>query len=262
MKNIRYIVRADDLGSSNSANQAIEKVIDAGFVKNVSIMACGPRVEEAARLLAHRRDLCFGMHITLNAEWDRVKWGPVLPSEACAGLVDEKGYFLSDPSLFLQTKPAVEVIMREVSAQLDRLSKLGFPVSYMDSHMFPEVYVEGLDEALADFACRKGLLDHMYFYHQPPWQQGLPEEEMLRAVPDGQYCFITHPSLDTEEMRMTGNAGCSGEAIARSRARDTAILSDKDLCRRLRDAGVQGIRYTDAARDRRLTVDYLAWGQI
>ena len=43
MKNIRFITRADDLGSSYSANQAIEQVIDAGFIKNVSIMACALR---------------------------------------------------------------------------------------------------------------------------------------------------------------------------------------------------------------------------
>jgi predicted glycoside hydrolase/deacetylase ChbG (UPF0249 family) len=73
MKNIRFITRADDLGGSYSANQAIEQVIDAGFIKNVSIMACGPAVEDAARRLAHRKDVCFGMHTTLNAEWDRVK---------------------------------------------------------------------------------------------------------------------------------------------------------------------------------------------
>ena len=77
------------------------------------------------------------MHTTLNAEWDRVKWGPVLPPEKCKGLVDELGYFLSHPSMFVQTKPPVEQIMSEVDAQLERLHKLGFPVCYIDSHMFP-----------------------------------------------------------------------------------------------------------------------------
>jgi len=261
MKNIRYIVRADDLGSSNSANQAIEKVVDAGFVKNVSVMACGPYVESAAQLLAHRRDICFGMHMTLNAEWDRVKWGPVLPPEKCVGLVDEKGFFLSDPSLFLNTKPAVEVIMQEVSAQLERLHKLRFQISYIDSHMFPEVYVEGLDEAMAEFARQKGLLDHMYFYHSPPWKEVSSEEKMLLDVPDGQYFFGTHPSLNTEEMRMTGNASYSGEQVAASRAHETEILSDVDLCRRLLNAGVRGIRYSDAVYDRRLPAVYLTQGR-
>ena len=246
MKNIRYIVRADDLGSSDSANRAIEQVIDAGFVKNVSVMACGPHVEAAAGLLAHRTDVCFGMHMTLNAEWDRVKWGPVLPPEQCVGLVDEKGYFLSDPSLFVHTKPALETIMLEVSAQLERLHKLGFSISYMDSHMFPEEYVEGLKEAMSEFARRKGLLDHRDYYHGAPWKQGLPVEQMLRDVPDGQYLFVTHPAFDTEEMRMTGNASISGAQVAAERAGDARLFSDRAFCRGLLDSGVRGIRYTDA----------------
>ena len=258
MKDIRYIARADDLGSSYSANLAIEKVVGAGFVKNVSIMACGPQVEHAAQLLAHRKDVCFGMHTTLNAEWDRVKWGPVLPAEKCRGLVDENGYFLSDPSLFLQTKPAVETIMQEVSAQLERLHKLGFPISYIDSHMFSEMYVDGLDEAMEDFSRKKGLLDHMYFYQLPAWGLDLTDEEKLIQVPDGQYFFVIHPSLDTEEMRMTGNASVSGDWVATSRARETEIFSDKDFCRRLLASGIRGIRYTDAHYDKRLTVLELA----
>ena len=136
--------------------------------------------------------------------------------------------------------------MAEVDAQLERLHKLGFPIAYIDSHMFPETHVEGLDAAMADFARRKGLLDHMYFYNGAPWQESLAVEEMLREVPDGQYLFVTHPALDTAETRMTGNASYSGDEVALSRARDTEIFSDAALCRRLLDSGVRGIRYTDA----------------
>lgn len=246
MKNIRYIVRADDLGSSNSANLAIEQVINAGFVKNVSVMACGPCVEAAAGLLAHRKDVCFGMHTTLNAEWDKVKWGPVLKQDACPGLVDENGYFLSDPTMFAQSKPALETIMREISAQLERLHKLGFSVSYLDSHMFPEKHVEGLEDAMSEFARRKGLLDHWDYYRGAPWKQGLSAEEMLCDVPNGQYLFVTHPAFDTEEIRMTGNSHVSGAQVAAERARDARLFSDVALCRRLLDSGVRGIRYTDA----------------
>ena len=251
MKNIRFITRADDLGSSYSANQAIEQVMDAGFIKNVSIMACGPTVEDAARRLAHRKDVCFGMHTTLNAEWDRVKWGPVLPPEKCKGLVDEQGYFLSHPSMFAQTKPPVEQIMTEVDAQLERLHKLGFSVCYIDSHMFPEMHIEGLDEAMEAFANRKGLIDHMYFYRIPHWGLNLCDAKNADQLPQGQYLGISHPSLDTEEMRLTGNASISGTLVAETRARETALLSDKAY---LDSLGVQSIRYSDASFERRLTV--------
>ncbi len=253
MKDIRFISRADDLGSSHSANAAIEKVANAGFIKNISIMACGPAVEAAAERLTHRKDICFGMHTTLNAEWDRAKWGPVLPPKKCRGLVDGDGHFLAHPSMFVHTKPDVDVIMREVSAQLERLHKLGFQIRYIDSHMFPELYVEGLDEAMAEFAAKKGLLDHMYYYPLPPWGLSLHDPMDTISLPDGQYFSVSHPSLDTEEMRMTGNNRTSGTVVAASRAKETALLSDPQICSALQEAGVQGIRYDEAHYDRRLT---------
>lgn len=253
MKRIRFISRADDLGSSHSANAAIEKVVNAGFIKNVSIMACGPAVEAAAERLAHRKDICFGMHTTLNAEWDRVKWGPVLSLDEHSGLTDSSGDFLSHPSMFVQTKPDVDVIMREVSAQLERLHKLGFPVRYIDSHMFPELYVDGLDEAIAEFAAKKGLLDHMYYYRLPPWGLSLHNPMDTTQLPDGQYFSVSHPSLDTEEMRMTGNSRTSGAVVAASRAKETVLLSDPKICGALQEAGVQSIRYDEADYGRRLT---------
>lgn len=262
MEEWTLITRADDLGSSKSANQAIEQVVNAGFVKNVSIMACGPFVEEAAERFAGRKDICFGMHTTLNAEWDKVKWGPVSPLKPDCGLLDEQGYFLNDPAHFLTTGPSVEVIMQEVSAQLDRLVKLGFDIRYIDSHMFSEMFVDGMDEAMEEFIKRKGLVDHMYFYHFPPDigdLQGDKESLMkkLAAVPAGQYFFVSHPSLDTEEMRMTGNAGVSGESVAKGRAAETAFFSAPGITELFRSVGCTAIRYDEAVMEKRLTVEDL-----
>lgn len=258
MKNIRFISRSDDLGSSKSANKAIDVVTRAGFIKNVSVMACGPEIEDAARIMAQRKDICFGMHMTINSEWDKVKWGPVSQVVTNCGLTDESGYFLSDPSLFLQTKPPVELIIQEISAQLDKLCKLGFDIKYIDSHMFPEMFIEGLDEAVESFAKEKGLLDHMYYYAFP---QGfdlggiLSGEAALADIPDGQYFMVTHPSLDTPEMRLTGNSKVSGEMVAASRAKETDLLSQKGLCSSLQKLGICGIRYDEAAYSARLSVD-------
>lgn len=257
MKNISFLTRADDAGSSHSANLAIAQVLDGGFIKNVSLMACGPAIEAAAEILAHRKDVCFGMHTTLNAEWDRIKWKPVMPPETCGGLIDENGYFLSHPTMFLQTKLSVESIMQEVNAQLERLHKLGFAITYLDSHMFPERYVEGLHEAMGEFANRKGLIDHMCFYNLPPWGLTLCNMKDVHLLPDGQYLGISHPSLDTEEMRLTGNASVSGHTVAATRARETALLSDKTYGKQLEAMGVRSIRYDEAVCDKRLTLPEL-----
>jgi hypothetical protein len=258
MAEITFVTRCDDLGSSASANQAIDTVTRAGFMKNVSVMAPCGFVGQAAELLAGRKDICFGMHTTLNAEWDLVKWGPVIPIGENSGLTDENGYFLSDPALFEKTKPALETIMREADAQLERLHSLGFDIRYIDSHMLPEAFVEGMDEAMAEFARKKGLIDHMYFYNLPQGlgglQAGLPKiMEGLRALPDGQYFIVAHPSLDTEEMRQAGNASYSGANVAKARALETQVFSNPEVTEMLRGMGCRGVRYDEATPQKRMT---------
>ena len=255
MTKVQFVSRADDLGSSLSANKAIAAVTRAGFIKNVSVMAPGPFVPEAAELLKNRKDLCFGLHTTLNSEWSGIKWGPILPSEQLPGLVDANGAFLSDPKMFKATKPAVETVMREVAAQLEYVHRLGFDIRYIDSHMFPELFIPGLDEAMADFARKKGLLDHMYFYALPPgfmqiMQQPKKLPRYLMTIPKGQYFFVTHPSLNTEEMRRH-----SGEDIAKARAKETALFSKKATSAALKLFGCGGIRYDAATPHKRTTVE-------
>lgn len=258
MKDIRFIARADDGGSSHAANRAIAGAIRAGFIKNVSLMAPGTFIEEAAGLMAGRKKVCFGLHATLNAEWDKVKWKPILPVEKCAGLVDRDGYFLADPVMFDQSVPPVETVMTEIAAQLDKLAGLGFAVSYIDSHMFAEAHIPGMDEAMADFAKRKGLIDHMYYYRLPPgWEtMGGDLRGFLRKLASGQYFFAAHPAIYGEEMLRTGNARFSGAAVAAGRGAEAKMVGNRLLAPALRLAyGVRTVRYDEATpSDRRMTV--------
>ena len=102
------ITRADDFGSSHSANQAIYEVSKKGIVKNVSVMACAPYLEEAAEMLASSKDVTFGMHSVINAEWDRVVWGPVAPKEKVKSLIDHRGVFYQDVLELAAAKPLTE----------------------------------------------------------------------------------------------------------------------------------------------------------
>jgi len=251
MKNIRIVTRADDAGSSHSANLAIRKVVQAGIIKNVSVMAPGRYVNEAAQLLAGNKNVCFGMHATINAEWAYVKWGPVSDLPRNCGLLDEKGMFLPSPQHFEKTHPPIECILKEYDAQLDKLSREGFNISYVDSHMFPEMSIPELDGATAQWAREKGLLDHMYYYILPPGiERALKDPKqivpMLRNIPEGQYFYVTHPSLNTAEMRMTGHDDASGKRVARNRGLETAIFSSKLTKVVLDRLGIQTLRYSKA----------------
>lgn len=261
MKEIRFIARSDDAGSSHSANLAIARAAKAGFIKNVSLMAPGAYIEEAARYLNGNKRICFGLHCTLNAEWDKVKWRPVLPAEKCGGLIDENGFFLADPSMFADSRPCAEAAISEISAQLDILTRLGFDVRYIDSHMFAEAYIPGLDEAIEDFAKRKGLLDHMYYYNLPGGFSEMSGNmtRFLRGIPSGQYFYVAHPAVYSEEMLLTGNSGNSGEDIARARAKEAKFLANPLLAPTARLAfGLRTLRYDEAVPlPRRLTVEEL-----
>ncbi|MBP1041442.1 ChbG/HpnK family deacetylase [Vagococcus sp. BWB3-3] len=262
MSKRQLILRADDAGSNSSANEGVAKVIKAGMVKNVSLMAVGSKIEEAATLLKDDDSVCFGVHLVLNSEWDRVKWGPLTTLTPESGLVDEEGHFLPNPQFFLETKPEIAVIMAEYDAQYQRLLDLGFKISYADSHMFAENCIPGLQEAVDQWTAEKGLLNHADYYSVPPDVEKLINREIrtldfLKSVPPGQYFYVIHPAVDSAEMRQTGNASISGQKIATDRDKEATLFSKKMVKLTLKSIGVETIRYDQAIKKPRIDVTSL-----
>jgi len=256
---IKLITRSDDLGSSISANEGIKVVCDAGFFKNVSVMAPGPYVEHAAELLASRNDICFGIHMTLNAEWDKIKWKPLTDLGSESGLIDENGFFLNSPQLFKKTKPSLDIIMEEITAQYNRLIELGFDIKYIDSHMMSEYCIPGMDGAVKNFAIEKGLIDHMCFYNDPPGFYeacGKPADlsDYAESLTDEQYLVVLHPALYGDDMLLTGAGDVSGEEVANSRFAEVKTFSDPVLIKTLNDLGFSGIRYDEAKPSIRMNI--------
>ncbi|MDR2654682.1 MAG: ChbG/HpnK family deacetylase [Oscillospiraceae bacterium] len=253
-KDIKFITRADDAGSSHAANFAIKNVVTkGGFIKNVSVMACCKYVDEAAELLKDVKGIEFGLHGTLNSEWDKVKWGPVSSLPGDCGLLDENGCFLANPREFLRTKPDISLILKEYGAQLDRAARAGFNITYFDSHMMPEMAIDGLSEAAGEWCVQKGLIDHAYYYELPP---GLLDPKIsilkkLRDLKPGQYFFLTHPALYGEEMLAAGNSAESGERVAKGRSGEAAMFSRKITTRIMSFYGITPIRYDQAIPGKR-----------
>jgi len=253
MKNVRIITRSDDAGSSHSANIAITRVIQAGFMKNVSLMAVGDYIEEAALLCAGAENICFGMHATLNAEWDHVKWSPLTRLTKACGLVDDDGFFLSHPNMFKDTKPSVDTVIGEYDMQLSRLKELGFKITYVDSHMFAEYHIDGMIDAMSEWAKKNDLLCHLnYLTATQNIHMKYNQQDLLSAISslqNGQYLVVSHPSLYTDEMLKTGNAEISGRETARTRNMETELFSDIPFIQSLYSMGIQTIRYDEASPD-------------
>jgi predicted glycoside hydrolase/deacetylase ChbG (UPF0249 family) len=87
---IRLIVRGDDMGISHEVNVACIKAYREGILTAVEVMAPCNYFLEAAQMLKDNPGLDVGIHLTLNSEWENIKWGPLTDAPS---LVDENGYF-------------------------------------------------------------------------------------------------------------------------------------------------------------------------
>ena len=122
------IVNCDDLGSTHAANLGIYEALRDGIATSATLMVPCPWARDAA---ARYRGEDIGVHLTLNAEYDLYRWGPITQAPS---LLDGDGGFprtLSD----VWDHADLDEVRRELRAQVERAILWGFDVSHLDSHM-------------------------------------------------------------------------------------------------------------------------------
>ena len=251
---IQLITRGDDAGSCHSANSAILQACDSGTLRNVSLMVPGPAFESAAKLFADRSDVCLGLHVTLNSEWDAVKWGPVLPAQQVPSLVDENGHFWPTPTTLHERGLDPDEAMAEIEAQLRHARAAGLNLSYIDEHMGVS-WVGGLRERIRALAEREGLIDAFKFEGLPSVQNahaGLLErwQAQLQDAQPGAYVIVTHPGRDEDDMRQMSmhSQGWQPGSVAQERDAERQALCDPKFVQVCRNSDVQLARYSEVAR--------------
>lgn len=258
MKN-GLITRSDDFGSGRAANEAILEAVAAGhLVRNVSCMAVGSAIEQGASELV---ELCMnvdvGLHFTLNSEWDVVKWTPCAPREKISSLLDANGQFYQTRQGLAQADTDMEEILLELNAQLDRLTALGLPVSYVDAHMAPDAVIPCLSDEMHSWATSKGLLYVRSYYNFPP--TGMPTfaptedgyqknvERWLDSFIEGeQYLYFQHPAKLSDGTMAFANADFKPGIVAWERELEYRSAISSVWEDRLRDRNITLLRYRDA----------------
>jgi hypothetical protein len=255
---IHLITRGDDAGSNHTANAAILDAYQNGILKNTSVMIPCVAVQEAAEMLAGQSGLCCGLHSTITAEWDNVRWGPVLPPDQVPSLADEQGHFFQTTRALHKRGARIDEIMAELQAQLDRARALGFDMRYADKHMGFGWVADGLDEVFDAWCEREGLVNSRFFHSltrvsaEGSPANGDPVEQLiarLEAAEPGPYVVVGHPAYDNDEMRALGHEGYPGDVIGPERDWQRRMFTDPRIAQYCRDHGVQPTRYDEVLQD-------------
>ncbi len=134
MTSRRVVVHQDDVGMCHGANVAFLELAGRGVVTSGSVMVPCPWFPEIAAAAAADPALDLGVHLTLTAEKEYYRWGPISGPSPAAGLTDAAGYLWPDvASVRRHADPAaVEV---ELRAQVERALAAGIDVTHLDAHM-------------------------------------------------------------------------------------------------------------------------------
>jgi hypothetical protein len=260
---ISLVTRADDAGGCISANEAILEAVEAGAVRNISIMGCGAELEQAATFFAGRSDVCLGLHVTLNAEWDTVKWGPVLPTDQVPSLLQPgTSYFTPTPKDLQEKGFAIAEAIAEVKAQLERMRSLGLHITYLDEHMgvgWIASNGQKLRDALATFCEQEGLLD----VHPIPFSRMSPVATAIGDTPaeqlanrwvasveqagDGTYLLVTHPGKIAPDMEAYFHAhtGQKPGEVAAERDTERLAFAHTNFVSECQKRGIRLLRYDE-----------------
>jgi hopanoid biosynthesis associated protein HpnK len=138
-------VNADDFGLTSGVNRGIIEAHTCGFVTSTTLMASGPKFQEAVDLAWRSPQLSVGCHVLL------VDALPVLDMRQVSSLVSAKSgkpkfhdSLAKFASLAIARRLSEDEIEAEITAQIRKLQDAGIRVSHLDSHkhthMFPVVF--------------------------------------------------------------------------------------------------------------------------
>jgi predicted glycoside hydrolase/deacetylase ChbG (UPF0249 family) len=239
------ILSCDGLGFAHAANEGVFAALRDGVATSASLMVPAPWSRAAAAAPAATvlgrapgpggapagyRGEDVGVLLTLNADHDTYRWGPLTQAPS---LLDGDGGFprtLHD----VWEHADLDEVRRECRAQVERAIYWGFDVSHLDSHLFSmqlraeffDVYLDlaadfGLPvrlpapggERAAGFpfrslAAERGVVfpDHListgHLVGEPVAARGLGELDALLAdLPPGVTELALRPAVDSPELR-------------------------------------------------------------
>ena len=259
------ILSCDDLGSCHGANVGVFEAMRNGAATCASLMVPAPWANHAAATATPDDDI--GVHLTLNAENDSYRWGPITHAPSLQS--GEGGFPRTLEDLWEHADHAE--VLRELHAQIERAQAWGIDVTHLAPHLtaitlrpeFFDVYLElavdfrlpirlpstiSADRAGFPFrqlATEEGLVFPDHFDHD--WRAGSASRvtASIENLQPGVTEIHVQPAIDSPEVRALGGH-------TQGWIDDLSLVTGSDLQERLDASGAVMIGYRalrDAMRD-------------
>jgi predicted glycoside hydrolase/deacetylase ChbG (UPF0249 family) len=250
------ILNCADLGFCHASSVGVYDSLREGIGTSASLIVPAPWAREAA---SRFRGEDIGVRLTLNAEHDLYRWGPITNAPS---LLDGDGGFprtVGD----VWDHADLDEVRRECRAQLERAVLWGFDISHLDAHLdalvlrpeFFDIYLElavdfGLPLRLLSaeaepnvgfpvrqLAAAEGVLFADRFPTLPAMGSRQAFLDLVATLEPGITELTLHPAIDTPELRAITSDW-------RQRVSDHVLLvADRGLDRLIAEAGVTLIGY-------------------
>lgn len=252
------ILSCDDLGSCHAANVGVFTALRDGAATCASLMVPAPWAQHAAHLADDGDDI--GVHLTLNAEHECYRWGPITHAPSLQS--GEGGFPRRLDDLWEHADHAE--VLRELRAQIERALAWGVDVTHLAPHLtaitlrpeFFDVYLElavefrlpirlpstiTAEQAGFPFralAAEDGVVFPDHFDHD--WRAGSADRvyAAIEALQPGVTEIHVQPAVDTPEVRALGE-------VSQGWIDDLALVTSDDLRARLADRGAILIGYRE-----------------
>lgn len=252
------IMSCDDLGSCHGANVGVLRAIREGAATCASLMVPAPWAAAAARDVEPGDDI--GVHLTLNAENEIYRWGPITHAPSLQS--GEGGFPRTIEDLWEHADH--DEVLRELQAQVERALAWGIDVTHLAPHLtaitlrpeFFDVYLElavefalpirlpsTISEEQAGFPFRRlareeDIVFPDHFDHD--WRAGSAERvyASIDALQPGVTEIHIQPAIDTPEVRALGE-------YTQGWVDDLTLATSDELANRLAVSGAVLIGYRD-----------------
>lgn len=258
-KNIRLIVRGDDMGYAHAGNEALITCYRNGIEKSIEVIVPSPWFPEAVKLLEQNPTVDVGVHLAITSEWSNIKWRPLTD---CVSIKDKDGYFY--PMVYPNTNyPGQSIkenawniadIEKEFRAQIEMALKKIPRISHISAHMgctelSPEVKAMAQKLTIEyKISINPEALNVKQANYDGPHKTAAEKMKsfikmLIKLQAGSTYLFVDHPGLNNAELQAIYHIGY--EKVAEDRQGVTDLFTNVKIKALIKKKGIQLISYKD-----------------